>query len=266
MIPKIIHLYWDTEELPYFIQKCYENIKEINKEWTVKLYNMSDIKTTKNKPKFMIKKSNLPIIQDDNKRRISDWFRLYILNKYGGVYLDISTICINSLDNLIDLNSDKMYGYNVAWKNMILMENYFIASPKKNKFLELWLKETEKAYIDKNEYCELNYEYVGKLNNYLPYLTQHLAWNKVNLTIKNASSYYEILKDGTIETSPYFWIDLNNKHESIKKLLKLKKNDVIFNNKNIIKLNSYHRNIFINIINDNKIPSDSYIGKLLHLI
>lgn len=266
MIPKVIYLYWDDKVLPPFIQKCYENIKEINDTWTVKLYNMSDIEKIKNKPKFMMQKSNIPIIQEDNKRRISDWFRLYILNKHGGVYIDISSVFLRNLDNLVDINSNKMQGYNVAWKKMVLMENFFIASPKKNKFLELWLKETEKAYINKSDYCELNYKYVGELNNYLPYLTQHLAWIKVRTNMKNAHLYYKMIDDGTLEQSLYFWIDLNNKHESINKLLKLKKTDPIFDNKTIIKFNSYHRNIFIDIIKNNLVPSNSYIGHLLHLI
>ena len=40
MIPKIIHLYWhDKKKLPYIVKKCIKNIKEKNKDFTVKLYD-----------------------------------------------------------------------------------------------------------------------------------------------------------------------------------------------------------------------------------
>jgi mannosyltransferase OCH1-like enzyme len=266
-IPRIIYLYWNSKTLPLLIEKCYKNIQRMNKNWTVKLYSASDIDKIKNKPEFMKHNSNLLSEQKDKIVRISDWFRLYMLEKYGGVYLDISIIFLRNLDNLFDVNDNRMQAFHVPWKNINAIENFCIASPPHNKVIKMWLNETEIAYIDKSNYCEINHMHAGNLNRHLPYLTQHLAWMKVNSTLNNKErlKYYTIIGDGDYKNSPYFWLNMEDKPSSIPKLLTYKQQNTLFNNKTLIKLNSIHRNILVNIIDNDKVPYNSYIASILNI-
>ena len=100
-IPKIIHQTYRSLDLPPDIHKIVEELKFRNQAWEYRFYTDDDIL-------FYIKK-NFDYRTLDAYMRINpvygaakaDLFRYLVLYKEGGVYLDIKSTCIYSLDTAI---------------------------------------------------------------------------------------------------------------------------------------------------------------------
>lgn len=91
IIPKLLHLIWIGEkENPYL--KNIETYKKFNPDWQIKIWNNENI------PK---------VINEYTYNNMNSWagkvdvLRLEILYKYGGVYVDLDSICLRSLNPLI---------------------------------------------------------------------------------------------------------------------------------------------------------------------
>lgn len=100
MIPKIIFQIWETILLPTFLQKLVDRWKEMNPNYKHILFDTE--------------KARLSIKRNFGDRFLSvfdkivpgaykaDFWRYCILYVHGGVYVDIDTYCLGSLDSLIN--------------------------------------------------------------------------------------------------------------------------------------------------------------------
>lgn len=265
-IPKVIYVYWNDKELPEFIQKTLQTIKKCNDDWKVKLFNYEDVLKIDNIPEFIKKKSNLVRVQNDNVKYVSDWLRLHLLYNYGGVYIDISCICFKNFSHIIDVNDDRLYGYNYPTNILTCMENWFLASPPKHTFVKKWLDETVIARNDNYKYAEENYKFALELNNMLPYLNQHLAWKKIDseLTETEKKTQYKLIDVANSKSGPYFYFNSTTR-VNVHYLLSIihPPKDVTF-----LKLNQSHRNAFITMTEDPKTMKkykNSYVLKILDM-
>ena len=254
LIPKIIYLFWHSRNLPYFVRKCIENIKSKNPGYLVKIYYYEDVMKIQDKPE---------ILKTYRKRGIADWLRLYLLNKYGGIWIDISCIFVSKgLNDIIDLNKNVLYGYNAPWGD--IMENWFLASPKNNPIVKEWLKEWEIALLNKEEYVKKNIQYSTKaLTPMLPYLTQHLIFSKIS-KIEKLSKCYSILGKASDKGNPFY---LHEKFNwNIDKFINfLLNSNHIDNDISFIKLRGGDRNKFIEALDKCNFSKNSYLVKLLNL-
>lgn len=100
-IPRILHLVWvgEPQELKPYVVENLKRWKELMPHWTIKLWTDSD----------------LSVFSDDVQRKLaetkqcaqkSDILRLFILQKYGGVYVDADIRPNTCLDPIIALNYD----------------------------------------------------------------------------------------------------------------------------------------------------------------
>lgn len=98
MIPKIIHYCWFGKgELPELARKCISSWKEYMpeceiKEWNEDNFDVNMIQYTKDAYK--------------NKKYafVSDYARFYILQKHGGIYMDVDVELIKPLNDLLNDN------------------------------------------------------------------------------------------------------------------------------------------------------------------
>ena len=174
MIPKNIYVFWHQDRLPLVTYKLFLSLKKKHPDFKVSKFSDKDVLKIKDKPEFF----NTVLFKD--KTRVSDWLRIYLLYHYGGVWIDINCFFLNkSLNDIIDFSIPKVQGFNLFRD---ICENWMIASPPKNKLMELWLHETEKCLHRKYNYCIENghlYDNSHPLANQLPHLAQHLAFFKV---------------------------------------------------------------------------------------
>lgn len=97
MIPKIIHYCWfGGASLPPLAEKCIASWKEHMPEWELKIWDESN---------FDISAAPLYVWQAYEARKfafVSDYVRLWALEQYGGLYMDVDFMVYRPFDELMD--------------------------------------------------------------------------------------------------------------------------------------------------------------------
>lgn len=139
---KVLFTYWHNHILPNFIKACVITWKRYNPDFEVKIYN-----DTIFKQEFSTISPYYGTLVCQHK---ADYIRLRLLEKHGGIWLDISVIMFDSLSKLYD-TIHHVTGFDVPSKSLC-MENWFIAAPKNNELIRSWRSEFERAItIDTNK-------------------------------------------------------------------------------------------------------------------
>jgi len=203
ILPKVVWSYWDKDELPENISLIVENNKKILNEWNYILI------TPKNINEYIL---NEDILQSDiGPQAYSDWIRLYLLEKYGGVWMDITIILNKNFDDIynksIEINSE-LSGFNAVQlntnKEYPVIESWFLMAPKNSEIIHLWKEEFEKAitmgflnYKKEQISDNINYQKIFGDNLEEIYLSHHgclqvVLQKRLN---RKARLYYEDAKD-----------------------------------------------------------------------
>lgn len=175
-IPKNIWIFWNNpinEKTQFSIRLCYEIIKKNCEGYNINILNLKNYKqyVTDNRIINLIDNGKLTYTQ------ISDILRLYVIYKYGGIYLDASIILLDSLDWVYEYN--KM-GYNlIMYKNTKhttddknpVLESWFIAASPNNNFLKLSLDKLVKIFEKQDLKEELQKLLSNKDVNYQNFIT-----------------------------------------------------------------------------------------------
>lgn len=176
-IPKIIWTYWDSNTPP-IIQKFVHQWRVLNPLWDVRFLNKTTIQnyiSTNELPKGFYKNIETP-------QHSSDIIRVCLLHKYGGLWIDASTIMlkpIKEFDTRYDYVGYFMPSFSNS-KEKPIVENWYMASKPNTKFLEWVKKEMFIAFGRRKKYIENNLEYVQKIPKGLQnYLWMHVIINKV---------------------------------------------------------------------------------------
>ena len=123
-IPKIIHQIWFGGELPESSKKLTDIVKKINSDYEYKLWTDADIAG------FNLK--NIDLFNNiSNYGAKSDIFRYEVLERIGGIYLDIDFDCIKPFDDLLHLDFFAGNGH----VDIAEIFNSIIASSPNNKII-----------------------------------------------------------------------------------------------------------------------------------
>jgi hypothetical protein len=95
-IPKIVWTYWDSDQLPEFIQKSIDKVKQMNFGWKINVLHPGNIR------EYLTDTDIFSFKFADTKPRQSDFVRLHVLPKYGGVWCDASIVPQTSFEWVID--------------------------------------------------------------------------------------------------------------------------------------------------------------------
>lgn len=132
MIPKVIHYCWfgHGDKSP-LIKKCIKSWSEISPDYEIREWNESN---------FDI--NICPYVKQAYEQKkwafVSDYARFYVLNKYGGIYLDVDVQLLKPLDDLLD--NDAFAGFA---NNEIVATGLVFACEKNNPFTQEILKSYE---------------------------------------------------------------------------------------------------------------------------
>ena len=135
-IPKTIWTYWDSDDLPEFISKCIAKWRRLNPDWSVVILTPSNLK------EYLPETDIFKFKFADTKPRTSDFVRLHILAKYGGVWSDASVVPTRSWDWVIDeqkLRGSDFIGYYrkgvTTRPDYPVIESWFFGCPKGSQFV-----------------------------------------------------------------------------------------------------------------------------------
>lgn len=280
-IPKIIWSYWDNgiENAGYIVNKSYLSWKKYHPDYEVIFLNNDNLNKYINIEKYF---QNINFEQFDHFSKVkkADLIRCVLLSEYGGIWIDSSLILTESLDwllksdkvlldgfptintlepsNLISKNNKKIICfYHEGFtrnSNFPLIENWFIAVSKNNKFMSLWKEEFYKYlkigfddyyYKEINEKIDLeNFED----NDFNPaYLTMHVCAQKI------IQENPELLEEMYYLYSSFAPFKLHydckwDMYEVIKNIFE--ENDISV--PKMIKFRGYERNLFDEYIKEDK--------------
>jgi hypothetical protein len=243
IVPKIIWTYWDNDEIPEFIKLCLNNWKKVCSDYEINILHKSNVDKYINIPNNFYK---IP------SYRQSDIARLLLLQKYGGIWIDASTILFVSPDKFISKNNITLFltpGSNN--KDIIVYENWFISAPKNNLIINLWTYEVLKAIYNPNKYIEESSDKNKKIIGIFDYLICHLAL--INIRDKHSKLFKNIK---IIDSNNTAFYEHNKANWKSNKMINniFNKNWVLNNNRLFIKFRSSDRkaitsNIISNIYN-----------------
>ena len=146
---KTIWMYWEQGEENLkneYNKKCIKQWRNLHPTWNVRVLNYDQALEL------------IPDLKKTNHLKVqhrSDYLRLALLEKYGGVWVDASVYPIMKLDDWLESelqhNNIFMYKYEPVSKGRIT-SNWFIAvSNSKNAVIKKWKKKFEENMPKKNE-------------------------------------------------------------------------------------------------------------------
>ena len=90
-IPNVIWTYWDSDKLPDIVARCIDSWRRHNPDWTIHVLNPTNLRQYVDVDIYTFKFAN-------TKPRISDFVRLFVLAKHGGVWCDASIVATKPLE------------------------------------------------------------------------------------------------------------------------------------------------------------------------
>ena len=165
MIPKIIHYCWfGNKEKPKKVLKLINGWKRLLPDYQFIEWN------ERNFDVFNACDYVKEAYQNGKWAFVSDYVRIYALNKVGGIYLDTDVELIKSFDNYLD-NS-----FFVSYESEVSLCTAIIGSSKDNPILDRMLADYNKEQFSFSDKIQPNSE---RLLNYVESMnSESIAFNK----------------------------------------------------------------------------------------
>jgi hypothetical protein len=126
-------MYWDTMPLPHDIELCVDTFVRMNPKWKLKILTS---KSRCPKPKGF---ANL------NVQAKSDWYRVCYVARYGGLWLDISTIHFNPTESWLKVDVNALQGFRALGWEKKFMDSWAFGAPPANELVVAWRNEYRRA-------------------------------------------------------------------------------------------------------------------------
>lgn len=248
IIPRHIWTYWEGGKIPKSVKMCIESWKKHNPDYEITILND---KLVKKLITFDIELLNIP---EKFIQRKSDFVRLFIIESYGGIWIDSSIFCNEPL-SWIPMKGYDFIGFVSPQTNdddltLPIIENWFFAAPPKSPLICDWLEEAQtiSLFTTEEDYVEhVKNTGIDTQGLTLPYLVMHLAL--LRITSKNKDKYIIKLFNSISDNGPFKYLnDVGwNSRDAINLFLNGKTND-----QKLVKMRGYEREILENIL-ENKI-------------
>jgi len=201
-IPHIFWAYWhDPNNIPPIVNECFISWRRHYPTYSIIIVNNNTISK-------YINRDELPNKFDQIKahQMRSDFIRLALLKKYGGVWLDATILMMKPIAHIWLDHKYDLAGFNQPLfetvKDKPIFESWFISAPKNSKIIDLWNDEFTHAVDDfdtiDDYLIEIKKDGVDLQKLWLPgtsYLTIHVCF----LVIQ--TKYPDILSNLYIESA-----------------------------------------------------------------
>lgn len=180
-IPRIIWAYWNGTDLPLLIERCLDNWQRSNPGFSIRLLRETSVRD------YL---PEIPAVLDGvSHAKRADWIRLELLYRYGGIWVDASTILTRSLDWVLEQHAHKpaeFVGFYLERHTRDsaypVVENWFMAAPPSSRLIADWRHEFTTQVIPRTGHEYLAhlqalgvYEAVRQHIDAPDYLSMHMA-------------------------------------------------------------------------------------------
>lgn len=145
-IPRIVWSYWHSDDVPLVVRRCVENWRRMCPGWDVRLVLGSELHRHAGA-------DGLPeSFESMTPARRSDWLRLTLLERHGGVWVDASSILTASLDWMVEAQAEsgaEYLGYFIDKYgepgHPPVVDSWCMAAPPGMPFVRAWRAELCRA-------------------------------------------------------------------------------------------------------------------------
>lgn len=265
-IPKIIWSFWDTHSDSELVDLCITQFKKLVPDFELIILNTKNVKNYL--PDILPVRKDLPFVN------YTDLVRLEILKKNGGIWIDISTILTENLSWVYDLKENLKYDLLGFYSDFCttdmqnpILESWFLATPKNNKFVSAWHQEFFACYTSPQPYeffkeIKNNKDEIQNIGDLADYLIIYLA----AISVMKKNKDFRISMISANEVGHYFSFRLKSSYQQLadiflKKaspnhvptLIKFTGNQRNYLDREIF-LGRYHRNAFLFSITGGAFP------------
>lgn len=255
--PKKIWIYWESaSDIPEIVKISVDRVRHYCPDYEVIFLNIDTLDEYIDIPQLP---DSLPVA---NK---SDFIRLKLLEKFGGVWMDASIILNDGLgwvlDKLTDHDAFTFFSDECTMNPLNpITENWFIVAPKESQFIKDWLTEFSSCIFSDSPtdyYNDIKNDKSIVQNLSLPdYLLCYISAIKV---LKSAE--YKVLYASSASVGHYFNYKYKFNGSSVATALTQKSESKIAKVK-LVKLTADSRNAVELKIGLKKIKSGSYISNV----
>ena len=181
-----IWTYWDQgkNELCPFYKMCVKTWKKKNPNHRIIILDKYNVYK-------YLDKTDLPPNWEhiESPQHKSDFVRLALLVKYGGVWIDISTICLKPINSIFKQDKS-LEGFAIRRfdnnNGLSVFENYFITGNKGSDIIKKWKEEAIKLIGNSSSMDDIDNSYFNgvdlqkHVSEYGSYLTMHKILMKLN--------------------------------------------------------------------------------------
>jgi hypothetical protein len=242
-VPKIIWTYWDSPDIPEIVKICLTSWKNHAQNYKINIINKNTAEQYVNMPESW---KELPAY------RQSDIIRLLLLEKYGGIWIDASTILLKNPYSFVKQDGLTLFITPRTTLQNPVFENWFISAPPQNNIIKLWVSETLYAIKNQERYVSSSSNDNKSLIGIYNYLLCHLVLK--NIYERQKELFHDVKIYDSKETAFYYhekyqWNNLNknllkDEYDPEKLLIKLRGGDRTgMNSDQLLKRINHQKNI-----------------------
>jgi len=193
-LPKTVWVYWDSETLPPLIARIRTYNAERLHGWTVRWLHRGILPSYIPEAAFPVGYETLSV------QHKADWIRLYLLNRYGGCWLDAAIVLNDptALDRIWSQSvvqrsaltafatGTKTFVHSSGTTLPLVVDNWFLLAPRGSEVIRRWFSEYTAAvemgflaYKRKAVLDGVNISGIRFRSEEDIYLTQHICIEKI---------------------------------------------------------------------------------------
>ena len=137
-VPRIIWTYWNSTELPPLVRACIDTWARWNPTYEIRIVTPENVATFLERPPAMVPWTR------ESPQKESDYARVCLLAKYGGVWSDATVFCTGPfpLQAAMDVGRHDFYGYTIhricTNPRFPTFDSWWFAAPAGSVFMREW--------------------------------------------------------------------------------------------------------------------------------
>lgn len=146
-VPRVVWTYWHEAQLPLVVARCIEGWRRLNPQYVVHVLHAGNL------TQFLDEVP--PTLARLNIAKQTDWVRLALLHRHGGIWMDASILLTQPLDWVEQLRAHThaefvgfyLDGYTSDARYPVI-ESWFLAALPGSRFIAEWLELFRREAID----------------------------------------------------------------------------------------------------------------------